>query len=404
MDNIQEINLNNIVTYFREGCKSASLLGLELEHFAVDKHNKPLSYSGEIGIEALLCELSGKYQEKFYSQGHLIALRREDAAISIEPAGQLEISISPQADVDKIRNIYTSFREEADAALAVWGCRLVEAGYLPKGLAEEQELIPKKRYQYMNEYFARIGKYGCCMMRGTAATQVSVDYLDEADFIRKYEAAYKLTPLLSWITANTPMFEGEPTRKPLIRTKIWREVDKHRTNVYAYLKGRELSFRSYAEFVYDTPLIVAKLGAREIPTSQAARDLYAGRIMGDEEIENALSMVFPCVRLKKVLELRGADSLPIEEALGYVVLVKSLFSILDNTLNWLEAIGLTTVEASDALADRLLEQGSDTVIQGKSITEAADELFDLAETALNGKEKQYLSCLRMRVQGREKGF
>lgn len=400
MDSIKEVNLNNIVTYFREGCKSTSFLGLELEHFAVDGQGRLLPYSGEVGIEALLCELSGKYQETFYSQGHLIALRREEAVISIEPAGQLEISISPQTDVDRIFQIYESFRREVDTVLAAWGCKLVETGYLPRGMAAGQELIPKKRYEYMNDYFARIGKYGCCMMRGTAATQVSVDYRDEADFARKYEAAYKLTPLLAWITGNTPVFEDKPNHEALIRMKIWREVDKDRTNVYAYLKGRELSFSSYAEFVYNTPLIVGKLEGKELPTAKAAQELYADRIMNTEEIENTLSMVFPCVRLKRVLELRGADSLPIEEALGYVVLVKGLLMSPDITLDWLKSIGLTTVEAADALTDRLLEQGNAATVHGKSMEEAADGLFSLAEAVLEDKERKYLGSLQKRVQGR----
>ncbi len=402
MDSIQEKNLNNIVDYFRKGCKSASFLGLELEHFAVNDKNMLLPYSGNMGIERLLHELSGRYREKYYSQGRLIALSREDAAVSIEPAGQLEISISPQRDIEKIWEAYMRFRKEADAVLAPWGCRLVEKGYLPKGMAKQQELIPKKRYQYMNEYFAGIGRYGCCMMRGTAATQVSVDYCDEEDFIRKYEAAYKLTPLFSWITANTPVFEDELNFNKLIRTKIWREVDRQRTNVFCYLKGRKLSFRSYAEFVYDTPLIVGKLGSREIPTSQAARELYADRLMNEEEIENALSMVFPCVRLKKVLELRGADSLPIEEALGYAALVKGLFASLDKTVHWLEKMGLNTVEASDDLTDRLLEREGERAIQGKSVSEAADELFVLAESVLEDDERKYLSSLRERLGSKVK--
>ncbi len=397
MNNIREINLNNIVSYFREGCKSASLFGLELEHFAVNDKDVLLPYSGERGIEALLGCLSDKYQEKVYSQGHLIGLKRENAAISIEPAGQLEISISPQTELEKILEIYDSFRKEVDACLAKWGCRLVEKGYLPRGKADKQELIPKKRYQYMNEYFARSGKYGLNMMRGTAATQVSVDYAGEEDFVRKYELAYRLTPFLAWITDNVPVFENEPNHQALIRTQIWRGVDKDRTNVYTYLKGRELSFRSYAEFVYETPLIVAKLDGEEISTQKTAEELYAHRIMNTEEIENTLSMVFPCVRLKKVLELRAADSLPIKEALGYVALVKGLLASPDVVLEWLESRGITCVAAADDLTDKLLAQGDAASIQGKGIREMAEELFCLAERLLEEKEKIFLGCLRGRI-------
>lgn len=400
MDKIKETNLNNIVSYFREGCKDAFLMGLELEHFVVDAKGTPLSYSGEIGVEALLKELSESYTEKVCSNGHLIGMWREDAAISIEPAGQLEVSISPQTDVEKILEIYKHFREEVDGVLAKWNCTLIEAGYLPKGKAREQELLPKTRYQYMDAYFAKIGEYGCCMMRGTAATQVSVDYADEKDFVRKYQVAYKLMPLFSWITDNVPVFEDEPNEKSLIRTKIWRGVDPGRTNLFAYLQGSALSFRSYADFVYHTPLIVGKIDGEEFYTEKTAEELYADKVMSRGEMEHVLSMVFPNIRLKKVLELRGADSLPIGEAVGYMLLVKGLLRTPDVVAEWLKANGIETVADADVLTDKLLLEGNATKIKGKSLVQLSDELFALAEQALEEKERKYLSGLKQRVHNK----
>ena len=389
-------NIETMVSYFREGCKDTFMMGLELEHFVVDSQNALLPYSGEIGVEALLGSLSAKYEEEYRMQGRLIGLWRKDCSITIEPAGQLEVSISPQTKTERILEIYAAFREEVDELLTAWDCHLVECGYLPKGKAAEQELIPKKRYQNMDAYFAKIGDWGRRMMRGTAATQVSVDYTDEEDFVRKYEAAYKLMPILSWITDNVPVFEDAPNEQALIRTKIWQGVDNARTNVYDFLHGRPLSFQTYAEFAYNTPLIVVREDGEDKPTEKTATQYYADRPIGREETEQILSMVFPCVRLKKVLELRGADSMPIGEALGYAVLVKCLLEKPGRAENWLESVGIRTIEQADALTEELLNVGERAVFNGQRIKELTDSLFAFAELFCEETDKKYLQLLQKR--------
>ena len=395
-ENMYNKNIETMVSYFREGCKDTFMMGLELEHFVVDSQNALLPYSGERGVEALLNRLSSKYEEEYRVQGRLIGLGRKDCSITIEPAGQMEISISPQTKAERILEIYAAFRKEVDEQLAEWNCQLTECGYLPKGTAAKQELIPKKRYQYMDAYFAKFGDWGRCMMRGTAATQVSIDYADEEDFVCKYEAAYKLMPILSWITDNVPVFEDKPNKKSLIRTKIWQGVDSARTNVYDSLKGKPLSFRAYAEFACNTPLIVVRENGADSPTDQTAAQRYADKLIGREETEQILSMVFPCVRLKKVLELRGADSMPIGEALGYAVLVKCLLEKPKRAENWLESVGIRTIEQADTLTAGLLEKGEGAVFNGTSIAELADSLLAFAELFCEDSEKKYLQLLRKR--------
>lgn len=389
-------NIETMVSYFREGCKDTFMMGLELEHFVVDSQKALLPYSGEKGVEALLNKLSVKYEEEYRVQGRLIGLWRKDCSITIEPAGQLEVSISPQTKAERILEIYATFRREVDELLASWDCHLTECGYLPKGTAAKQELIPKKRYQYMDAYFAKIGDWGRRMMRGTAATQVSIDYADEEDFVRKYEAAYKLMPILSWITDNVPVFEDKPNDKSLIRTRIWRGVDNARTNVYDSLQGNPLNFRSYAEFAYNAPLIVVKENGEDSPTEQTAAEYYADRLIGREETEQILSMVFPCVRLKKVLELRGADSMLIGEALGYAVLVKSLLEKPGRAENWLESVGIRTIEQADELTVILLEKGEKTDFNGQSIKKLTDSLIAFADLFCEEKNKKYLQLLQKR--------
>lgn len=398
MNDMRDRNIEQIVSYFQEGCKDTFMMGLELEHFVVDSQNALLPYSGDRGVEALLYRLRENYREEYRTEGHLIGLAREDCVISIEPAGQLEVSIAPQTQVEKILEIYSAFRREVDEILTGWGCHIIEKGYLPAGRAASMELIPKKRYQYMDAYFQKIGDRGCQMMRGTAATQVSIDYANEEDFVQKYETAYKLTPILSWITDNVSVFEDEPNHRALMRTRIWQGVDSRRTNVYRYLQERALSFEGYGEFAYDTPLIVVKKDGVDVPTEKTAAQLYKDRLMSREEIEHMLSMVFPSVRLKKVLELRGADSMPIMEAAGYALLVKNLLKEPYATECLLQSMGLKSIQDADCLTKLLLEQGNQPLFMGQSMKQLAGRLFALADADCRREEQQYLQLLQKRLE------
>ncbi len=252
MDRIRQQNIENMVSFFQEGCKTQFYMGLELEHFVVDSQNALLPYSGEKGIAVLLEQLLPFYDKSYISDGNLIGLSRKDCAVSIEPAGQLEISISPQQEVKEMERIYRQFHQEVTPILEKWNASLQTYGYLPKGKVSKLELLTKKRYQYMDAYFATIGEAGRQMMRGTAAAQVSIDYRDEEDFIKKYEAAYMLNPFFAWITDNVPVFENEPNHQAMIRSRIWTQVDKQRTNVFSYLKGRGYFHQGYTSTVLST--------------------------------------------------------------------------------------------------------------------------------------------------------
>ena len=169
-----ERNRNNIIQYLNKGCKPEGTelhFGVELEHFVVKKDTKEaVSYYGENGIEHILLRLQSLYEESSYSEGHLIALARNEIAISLEPAAQLEISIAPQTDTDRIMEIYQQFVSEITPILREYDYEMITTGYQPASKVEDLELIPKKRYQFMDRYVEKIGPYGRQMMRGTAAT------------------------------------------------------------------------------------------------------------------------------------------------------------------------------------------------------------------------------------------
>lgn len=328
-------NREGIIQYFKEGCKPTDMpihFGVELEHFIVHADTKEaVAYEGEGGVEAILKELMPFYDESSYSHGHLIALGREGIALSLEPGAQLEVSISPQTDIFRIKEIYDVFCGEIRPVLEKYSYEMVTVGYQPKSKVNELGLLPKARYEYMDKYFQTIGPWGRRMMRGTASTQVSIDYYSEDDFMKKYRIAYSLKDVLACFFSNTNVFEGEVYTGRDLRDRVWSGTDKRRVEVASYMEDNTLSFAGYADFVMQTPVIVNKEDGREFYDERTIGEIAGERIFSKEEMVHMLSMVFPMIRAKQFLELRFADSMPMERVLCYVLLIKGLFSDAEYT-------------------------------------------------------------------------
>lgn len=338
MDNFS-LNKKNIIQYLESGCKNKEValhFGVELEHFMVKASTKEaVPYFGDGGVEAVLTELVPFYKECAYSEGHLIALGREGIALSLEPAAQLEVSISPQREISDIKSIYERFLSEITPVLQKYSYELVTEGYQPVSRAEELELIPKARYRFMDRYFAKIGPFGRQMMRGTAATQVSIDYYSEEDFQKKYKAAYRLKEVLSYFCNNASSYEGGAYNGYYLRDKIWSKTDKRRVDVSPFLKEGTLSFADYADFVLQAPVIVNKEGDMEQYDERTVGEIAKEHLFTKDEIEHVLSMVFPMIRAKHFLELRFADSMQIQRVSAYVLVLKGLFEDIGYTESWL---------------------------------------------------------------------
>jgi len=352
MDNFRT-NKENIIQYLKDGCKSPDVpmhFGVELEHFVVRKDTKEaVSYYGENGIEAILMQLQPMYEESVYSEGHLIALGREGIALSLEPAAQLEVSISPQTDIGGIWTIYKQFVKEITPILEKYSYEMVTLGYQPKSKVEDLELLPKPRYRFMDAYFAKIGPYGRQMMRGTASTQVSIDYYSEEDFADKYGIAYALKDVLAHFCSNSPVYEGGGYTGFTLRDDIWSGTDARRVDVAPYLIDGKMSFEDYADFVLQTPVIVNKDGAQEYYDERTIGEIAGERIFTEDELTHVLSMVFPMIRAKHFLEIRFADSMPMEKVLKYVLILKGLFTDVAYTKNWLYSDEFKTAEITQRM-------------------------------------------------------
>ena len=221
--NQYERNLSLLTEYFQNGCKEncSQKLGLEVEHFIVVKETgESVSFYGKHGVAELLERMKPCYSHFYYEGERLLGLYNSEYSLSLEPAAQLEISIAPRREISEIRNIYHSFRRQLEPILETWGYELVMLGYQPVSQIQDLSLIPKKRYDYMDAYFKKTGTMGAHMMRGTASTQISVDFFSERDFVRKMRAAYILMPMIKFLTDLFSYIEGKIQEKRMVRTRV----------------------------------------------------------------------------------------------------------------------------------------------------------------------------------------
>lgn len=403
-----------LIDFFNEGCKgvgNCKLLGLEVEHFVITGDGTPMAYESMRdlpGVRDLLAYLSRWFpDEQRNERGDLLGLVGEDGSVTLEPAAQLEISAAPKTSVVEIEALYKRFRERAEAFAQPFDVHLENAGYHPNRRADELSLIPKRRYDFMDRYFSSIGSHGMRMMRGSASTQVSLDFADEADAVRKIRVASALAPVLAAIADNTRTYEGRPNHVPIRRLQLWREVDDKRCGTIPGVFERDFGFGAYADWLLRTPPVFVTCPAVADPTDNTLREAFdvpASEAYGDApmtraDVEHVASMFWPDVRLKQFVEVRPADCLPADCVPGYVALIKGLFYSEASLAAIEEALGvhdgvwpLSTSAVSGAIS-AIQTEGFEADIYGRSLVAWENLLFGLAREALDSDERPYLEPL-----------
>lgn len=418
----EQENKQALVAYFTEGAKGdkpLGALGVEVEHFVVTAEGEySVSYAGrsegEFGVRDVLAHLADAYPQHTYGlEGDLIGLASDEASITLEPAAQLEISIAPYSSISRILRVYNEFRAKVDPFLAEHGCKLVTSGYHPTACALDLTLIPKQRYRFMDDYFKEIGTRGERMMRASASTQVSVDYRDEADAIRKMRIAQALAPIFASVTDNTTVFEAEPAPR-LARFALWRNVDNDRCGSVPSLFNEGYSFADYAEWILHTcPIFVTRPSADD-PTGpnlravygQSAYEAYGEAPMTRADIEHVLSMFWPDVRLKNFVEIRPADSLPAPLMAGYAALVKGIFysqrslQAIEEAFGVVEGVWPLTDDSANQALKSIQEDGAEAVVCGKTLAEWQELIFEIADGALDKEDAAHLHDLVAFARGR----
>ncbi len=387
-------NIETICSYFTAGINDNKKLGMELEHFICDADGKLASYDT---VCDLMRKAEGPSEGTLYLEhGYIFGLQCKNYAITLEPAGQLEISMDPMDSIKEIENIYLDFCK-------VWNPILEESGYHfeTKGVyplvengemdPEELPLIPKKRYEYMDRYFKKTGGHGTYMMRATASTQISIDYSSEEDAMKKMSMLQIISPFLSLFMENqSGLGRKKGFENHLLRTQIWNDVDPDRCGFFPGSLHRKYKFQDYASYIYEKPMIFLKTPGQELEVGEkSAKD-----ICGEEEItftDHMLSMFFPNVRLKKYVELRVADSVPIDRALGYAALVKGLM-YGESSLDILKVIfqDITDISQIKEAEAAIMKDGYYATAYGEPVLDQMYMLYEFAMMALEPEEQEYL--------------
>ena len=362
---IYRMNIDAIVSHLKRGFKRSDdfRIGIEIEHFVFDSNDRSAGYEKILDV---MKDIMDEDDKPYYLEGHLIGFYNDRYSISLEPASQLEISIAPCASVDELVCIYRDFRRILDPVLSRYNLRVECYGYNPYESAQELDIIPKKRYEYMDRYFQKAGTRGRNMMRATASVQVSVDYSDENDAIRKYRLAAILSPVLSLMMDNSPVFEKQPAAMHMVRAYVWDGVDADRCVLMDGCLAPDFSFEKYAEYIMNMPAILVMEGETAVYTDdKKIKDIYAERVMTDEEVMHVLSMAFFDVRLKNYSEIRMADSCNIDKAAWYARIICNIFYNDDNmgkAEEYFAGVGQKDVlEARESL----IQHGKDGIIYGK---------------------------------------
>ncbi len=399
----------DIIKFIRSGESSGQNLGLEIEHFVVNEKGLMIGFDEVTGLISKVAEdLQAK---KIFMDGYTVGYVVPGYSVTLEPACQFEISIDPKSDIGEIESIYRDFLSLREPIFAESGYSIINKGNLP--LVESGELdpddiplSPKKRYKYMDVYFRKSGKYGKYMMRASSSVQVSVDYRSESDLVRKLRVLQKISPILMIAMESKSdeesVLEKGSDKKHLFRIQEWDDLDPARTGFYPESFDPDFGYGKIADVILHTPLILlTDEGETSDVGNKNAADLLEQKLVKEEElvkerenrlIEHFISMGFFHFRVKKYIEIRVADSVPIEKALGYVALIKGLV-YSDNNLTALEE-RLSHITSSEMIQEAVEEikiHGFNAVIYGDhTAKEWYKYISELASTELSEKEQEYL--------------
>lgn len=317
--------IDQLVGYLAAGCKPASAWRLGTEHekfpFYIDG-NAPVPYGGDKGIRALLEGMEQKLGwDPIIDAGHIIGLVEPtgQGAISLEPGGQFELSGAPVETIHQTCRESNAHLSQLREIAEPLGIRFLGLGGSPKWTLAETPRMPKSRYDIMTAYMPKVGSQGLDMMYRTCTIQVNLDFSSESDMRRKMQVSTKLQPLSSALFANSPFTESRPNNLQSWRSDIWRDTDNQRSGLLPFVFSDNFGFADYVEWALDVPMyFLLRDGRYHDVTHVTFRQFMQGALrnsapdglptMGDWT--NHLSTLFPDVRLKRFIEMRGADGGP----------------------------------------------------------------------------------------------
>ena len=386
-----------LVAWIEAGVKPAgSPLRIGTEHEKIPFYkagHAPVPYQPG-GVRALIEGLqAAQGWTPIFDRDALIGLYdpQGGGAISLEPGGQFELSGAPLEDVHAARAECDAHFTALERIAAPLGIGFLDLGASPKWSRAQTPVMPKQRYAIMSDYMPKVGSLGLDMMFRTATIQVNLDFTSESDMVRKMRVGLALQPIVTALFANSPFLDGKPTGALSQRSNIWRDTDPDRTGMLPFVFEDGMGFERYVDYALDAPMYFVKRGEIYHDVAGASfRDLLAGKLPqlpGERatiaDWANHLSTIFPEVRLKTYLEMRGADAGPRAHITALPALFVGLLydgAALDGAGELIR--GWSATERQN-LRDEVPFKGLEASIRGRSAREIALDMLALARAGLD---------------------
>ena len=389
-----------LAEYLASGCKPKSdwRIGTEHEKFGYCKDTlQPIPYEGKRSVLAVLEGLRDVHGwSPVTESGKLIGLTKNGANVSLEPGGQLELSGAPVETIhETCDEVNDHLREVKDVADKV-GVGFIGLGAAPVWSHDDMPMMPKGRYKLMDGYMQEVGTMGRTMMRRTCTVQVNLDFSSEKDMVQKMRVAIALQPVATALFANSPFFEGKPNGMKSWRSRVWRDLDADRTGMVPFVFEKGFGFERWVEYALDVPMYFVYRDGRYINAlGQSFRDFMNGdlpALPGEtptlSDWADHLTTLFPEARVKKFIEMRGADGGPWRRLCALPAFWVGLMydqSSLDAAWDLVKRWDAPTREALRVAAS---EQALQAKVNGIDMHELAREVVAISEAGLKARARQ----------------
>ena len=395
---------DDLVAWIAAGCKPPQDWRIGTEHEKLLFHAdtlKPVPYEGERGVRALMQSLIDRFGWQPIKEGDtIIALRRPEGerggTVSLEPGGQFELSGEPLATVHEVAAETQAHLDQCLQVGAPLGIGFLGVGFAPDWTLAEMPRMPKQRYGVMTAYMPKVGTRGLDIMYRTCTIQVNLDFASEADMVQKLRVSLALQPVATAIFACSPFTEGRPNGFLSLRSEIWRHTDADRTGMLPFAFEPGMGFERYVDYALGVPMYFVYRDGHYIDAAGASfRDFLAGRLPqlpGErptlDDWSDHLTTLFPEVRMKRFLEMRGADggrwrricAVPAFWA-GLLYDRTALDATSDLVRDW-------TPEERQALRDAVPRTGLNTPFRRGTVLDVARQALAIARAGLARRANQ----------------
>jgi len=393
------LDRRTLIDYMEAGCKPKSNWRIGTEHEKFPYHLSdlsPLTYDEENGIRRVLEELQRFGWKPIFEGENIIALSKDGGGtISLEPAGQLELSGDAVETIHQTCGEVTSHLQQVKAIASELGIGFLGLGYRPKVMAEEVPWMPKGRYKIMRDYMPKVGNLGLDMMKSTCTVQVNLDFDSEATMVKMFRVSLALQPIATALWANSPFRHGKPSGFLSYRSHIWTDTDPGRCGTLPFVFEDGFGFERYVDYILDVPMyFVYRNGQYLDAAGLSFRDFMEGKLSilpGEfpklSDYVDHLSVAFPEVRLKQFLEMRGADGGPWARLcalpafwVGLLYDDAALEAAYTMIKDW-------TPEEHDHLRAEVPRTALKTTFRNRTVREIAQDALDIAHGGLRARNR-----------------